>query len=115
MINPMINPWLYFGFETARHGWEAQSAVMLRCMRMFGVGVFGQTEERLVIKAEGTTLEEVQTGPASVEFESAKEVAVTVHEKPAPDTTSRQPERAPKRRSPPRPSAPTKRLGRKKR
>ena len=38
----ILNPWM-FGFEALQQGWQAQSALALRLMRSFAVGVPGQT------------------------------------------------------------------------
>ena len=65
----MLNPWVSFGFQTARQAWEAQSAVMLRLVRMFGGGAFDQTEGHLT-KETGTSVTEIQTAPTPVEEHS---------------------------------------------
>ena len=99
----MLNPWVSFGFQTARQAWEAQSAVMLRLVRMFGGGAFDQTEGHLT-KETGTSVTEIQTAPTPVEEHSivsptTKEVTEgsPVHKKVDGATEKRPPKRAPKR------------------
>jgi hypothetical protein len=86
----MLNPWFSFGFQTARQGWEAQSAMILSLMRMFGGSAFDHGEEHLT-KEKGISVSKVQTAPAPVEehsIEGGVPQAVTegsrVHKKAAP-------------------------------
>ena len=97
----MLNPWVSFGFQTARQAWEAQSTVMLRLVRMFGGGA--STEEHST-KETGTSVTEIQTAPTPVEEHSIVSPTTkggtdgsAVHKKVDGATEKRQPERTPKR------------------
>ena len=65
----MLNPWFSFGFQAARHGWEAQSAMILGLMRMFGGSAFDHREEHLT-KEKGIAVSKVQNAPTPVEQRS---------------------------------------------
>lgn len=65
----MLNPWLSFGFQTARHGWEAQSAVLLSFMRMFSGSAFDDEKEHLA-KQKGIAVSKVQSAATPVEEHS---------------------------------------------
>jgi hypothetical protein len=88
----MLNPWFSFGCQTARHGWEAQSAMILSLMRMFDGSAFDRGEEHLT-KEKGIAVSKVQTAPTRVEehsIEGGAPQAVTedstVHKKAAPQS-----------------------------
>ena len=65
----MLNPWLSFVFQAARHGWEAQSAMILSLMRMFSGSAFDHREEHLT-NEKGTAVSKVQNAPTPVEEHS---------------------------------------------
>jgi hypothetical protein len=47
----ILNPWI-FGLEAVQQGWQAQSALALRLMRSFAVGVPDQTTSSALIKTQ---------------------------------------------------------------
>ena len=67
----MLNPWFSFGFQAARSGWEAQSAMILSLMRMFSGSAFDHGEEHLT-NEKGTAVSKVQNAPTPVEERSVE-------------------------------------------
>ena len=95
----MLNPWFSFGLQAARHGWEAQSAMILSLMRMFGGSAFDHREEHLK-KEKGIAVSKVQNTPTPVEEHSieggvpqAVTEGSTVHKKAAPQNRLAEPAR----------------------
>jgi hypothetical protein len=66
MSNPMKawNEWWALSMQTARLGWEAQSVIALRLMRLAGQGSGSQTEARRMVTEKVVALAEAQ--PAMV-------------------------------------------------
>jgi hypothetical protein len=68
----MLNPWM-FGLEALQQGWQAQSALALRLMRSFAVGVPDQTTSSNLIP--DTVADDIKT---------QEEVAATAPVREAP-------------------------------
>jgi hypothetical protein len=61
----MLNPWI-FGLEAAQQGWQAQSAMAIRLMRLFGGGVPDQTAASSVIEAVAVDTRMQEEAPAKI-------------------------------------------------
>jgi hypothetical protein len=62
----MLNSWFALSFQTARLGWEAQSVIALRLMRLAAGGVSGHSEARRMVAEKVFALAEAQTATAMV-------------------------------------------------
>jgi hypothetical protein len=73
----MLNPWFAFSFQAARLGWEAQSVMALRLMRLAGGGSSGQSEGCHMVTEKVAALAEAQTAAAIVAIKggNGREVA----------------------------------------
>ena len=71
----MLNPWVAFSFQAARLGWEAQSVMALRFMRLAG-GSAGQSDRRRMVTEKLAALAEAQTGAAIVAIKGGNGHAV---------------------------------------
>jgi hypothetical protein len=57
----MLNPLFALSFQAARFGWEMQSMIALRLMRLAGGGVSAQSEARRIGTEKMAALAEAQT------------------------------------------------------
>jgi hypothetical protein len=57
----MLNPLFALSFQAARLGWEAQSVIALRLMRLMGGGASAQSEARRIGTEKMAALAEAQT------------------------------------------------------
>jgi hypothetical protein len=71
----MLNPWVALSFQAARLGWEAQSVIALRFMRLKG-GSAGQSEARRMVTEKLSALAEAQTAAAIVAIKGGNGHAV---------------------------------------
>jgi hypothetical protein len=62
----MWNSWVALSFEAARLGWEAQSVIALRLMRLATGGVSGRSEAGLMVTEKVLALAEAQSAIATV-------------------------------------------------
>ena len=82
----MLNPLFALSFQAARFGWEMQSVIALRLMRLAGGGVSAQSEARRIGTEKMAALAEAQTSATTVAIkdgngpEVAKK-ALNVHKK----------------------------------
>jgi hypothetical protein len=76
----MLNPWFALSFQAARLGWEAQSVMALRLIRLAGGGASGRSEARLMVTEKMTALAEAQTAATTVAIKdgNGREVAKKV-------------------------------------
>jgi hypothetical protein len=67
MSNPMQawNQWCALSLQTARLGWEAQSVIALRLMRLAAPGAGGRTEARRMVTEKVAALVEAQAAAAT--------------------------------------------------
>ncbi len=74
MSNPMQawNTWCALSLQTARLGWEAQTVVALRLMRLAARGSGSQTEARRMVTEKVAALTEAQTAAATVVIKGGK-------------------------------------------
>jgi hypothetical protein len=62
----MLNSWFALSLQAARLGWEAQSVIALRLMRLATGGVSGRSEARLMVTEKVLALAEAQSATATV-------------------------------------------------
>jgi hypothetical protein len=62
----MLNPLFALSFQAARFGWEMQSVIALRLMRLAGGGPSGQFEARRIGTEKMAALAEAQTSATTV-------------------------------------------------
>jgi hypothetical protein len=62
----MLNPLFALSFQAARFGWEMQSVITLRLMRLAGGGVSAQSEARRIGTEKMAALAEAQTSATTV-------------------------------------------------
>lgn len=75
MSNPMQawNAWCALSFQAARLGWEAQSVIALRMMRLATQSAGGQTEARRMVTEKAAALAEAQAAAAAAIIKGAKD------------------------------------------
>jgi hypothetical protein len=75
MSNPMQawNAWCALSVQAARLGWEAQSVIALRMMRLASPGAGGQTEARRMVTEKVAALAEAQAVVAAAVIKGAKD------------------------------------------
>jgi hypothetical protein len=61
----MLNPWI-FGLEAAQQRWQAQSAMAIRIIRLFGGGVPDHAPARSVIEAAAVDTSMQEEAPATI-------------------------------------------------
>jgi hypothetical protein len=92
----MLNPWI-FGLESVQQGWQAQSAMACRLMRLFGGGVPDQTTSSLLIQdtvAVETKAEE--EAPAAIADEHDAPAAIADKQEAPAAIVDARPLKAPK-------------------
>ena len=62
----MLNPLFALSFQAARFGWEMQSVIALRLMRLAGGGASAQFEARRIGTEKMAALAEAQTSATTV-------------------------------------------------
>src|SRR6266550_3961603 len=62
----MLNPLFALSFQAARFGWEMQSVIALRLMRLAGGGASAQSEARRIGTEKMAALAEAQTSATTV-------------------------------------------------
>jgi hypothetical protein len=62
----MLNPLFALSFQAARFGWEMQSVIALRLMRLAGWGASAQSEARRIGTEKMAALAEAQTSATTV-------------------------------------------------
>jgi hypothetical protein len=72
----LFNPWLALNFKIMQLGFEAQSVVALRMMRIAGGGVRGQTEARRMVAEKIAAVTEAQTTAVSAIMKGSKDTVV---------------------------------------
>jgi hypothetical protein len=74
MSNPMQawNEWCALSLQTARLGWEAQSVIALRLMRLAAQGSGSQTEARRMVTEKVAVLVEAQAAAAAATIKGGK-------------------------------------------
>jgi hypothetical protein len=74
MSNPMQawNEWCALSMQAARLGWEAQSVIALRLMRLAAQGPGSQTEVRRMVTEKVAALFEVQAAVATATIKGGK-------------------------------------------
>jgi hypothetical protein len=74
MSNPMQawNEWCALTLRTARLGWEAQSVIALRLMRLATLGPGSRAEARRMVTEKVAAVVEAQSAVATVTIESGK-------------------------------------------
>lgn len=72
----MINPWLALGFKTIQLGFEMQSVIALRMMRLAAGGASGQAEANRMIAEKIAAAGEVQAAAVSALMMGRKNEAV---------------------------------------
>jgi hypothetical protein len=72
----MLNPWLALSFQAVRLGWEAQTVLALRLMRLAGGGVAGQAEAQRMVTEKVAALTEAHTAAATVAITGGKAATV---------------------------------------
>ena len=74
MSNPMQawTDWCSLSLRTAQLGWEAQSVIALRLMRLAVLGSGSQTEARRMITGKVAALAEAQSGAAAAVIKGGK-------------------------------------------
>jgi hypothetical protein len=73
----MLNPWLALSFQAARLGWEAQTVLALRFMRLAGGGAAGHAEARRMVTEKVTAFTEAHTAATAVAVTGGNAPAVT--------------------------------------
>jgi hypothetical protein len=77
----MLNPWI-LGLEAAQQRWQAQSAMAIRLMRLFGGGVPDQTAASSVIEAVAVDTRMQEEAPAKIADERQQRKAPKVPKVP---------------------------------
>jgi hypothetical protein len=72
----MLNPWLALSFQAARLGWEAQTVLALRFMRLAGGGAAGHSEARRMVAEKVAALTEAHTAATAVAITGGNAPAV---------------------------------------
>jgi hypothetical protein len=62
----MLNPLFTLSFQAARVGWEMQSVMALRLLRLMGGGASAQSEARRMVSDKMAALAEAQTSATTV-------------------------------------------------
>jgi hypothetical protein len=70
----MLNPWI-FGLESVQQGWQAQSAMAFRLMRLFGGGVPDQTTS-ILIQDTLAVVKAQEEAPAAIADEQEAPAAI---------------------------------------
>jgi hypothetical protein len=75
MSKPMQawHAWCALSFQTARLGWEAQSVIALRMMRLATQSAGSQTEARRMVTEKVAALAEAQAAAAGAEIKGGKD------------------------------------------
>jgi hypothetical protein len=63
---PMWNSWFALSFQAAQLGWEAQSVIALRLMRLATGGALARSEARLMVTEKVLALAEAQSATAAI-------------------------------------------------
>jgi hypothetical protein len=67
----MLNPLFALSFQAARFGWEMQSVIALRLMRLAGGGASAHSEARRIGTEKMAALAEAQTSATTVAIKGA--------------------------------------------
>ena len=72
----MLNPWFAILFQAARLGWDAQTVIALRWMRLAGGDPAGHSEARRMVTEKLAALTEAHTAAATVAIKGGTAPAV---------------------------------------